>query len=49
MKEKYTNSLMGISPEIAANAISDGYHDNGIDPIYFDGDNNELFFVNLSG
>lgn len=40
---------MGISPEIATNAISDGYHDNGIAAIYLDGDNNELYFVNLSG
>lgn len=43
LKEKYTNNLMGISPEIAAKAISDGYHENGINPIYFDGDNNEFF------
>ncbi|MBS4207129.1 AIPR family protein [Bacillus sp. FJAT-50079] len=38
-------SLVGISPEIAVKAITDGYHDNGIDAIYFDGDNNELYFV----
>lgn len=38
-------SLVGISPEVAAQTITDGYHDGGIDAIYFDSDNNDLYFV----
>lgn len=38
-------SLIGISPEIAAQSVTDSFDDGGIDAIYFDSDNNDLYFV----
>ena len=37
--------LAGISPEIAAKSIVDGYDDNGIDAIYFDSTERLLYLV----
>ena len=38
-------NLTEISPEIAGAAITDSYHDGGVDALYFDQDTDRLIFV----
>lgn len=38
-------SLAGVDADIAGRSVTDGYHDNGLDAVYFDQNNDVIFLV----